>query len=202
MLTHFAPYDFFYLLICFNFPLVLPVLTSLPRVVPESITATSVMLEWDAWNQDAGDSGDGPIVAYNVYDRISMMQFQTEVVTQDVISPIQILIQNLSPVAVYNFEVRPVREGLGGEGTATQNVQVFTAPSPTNPSPPHSQVTTEISTSRTVTKAFMPTNTVETPKGRATAKTKGIHFYSMVSQDVQCSNRSKQLVSFNRLWNV
>ena len=170
--------------------LVLPVLTSLPRVDSGSITATSVVLEWDTWNPDAGDSGDGPIVAYNVYDTHSMTLIQTEVVTQEMISPITRLIQNLTPSTIYHFEVRPVREGPGGEGTATRFVTVFTASLSTEP---HSQVTTKISTSRIITETRMPTDTtylvpgiintptVEAHEESVTKKTKGNHVVSAES---------------------
>ena len=142
------------------------------------------MLEWDAWNPDAGDSGDGPIEAYNVYDRISMMQIQTEAVTQDVISPISRLIQNLSPSTLYNFEVRPVREGPA-EGTATRNVQIFTASLPTNP-PPQPQVTTSSATSKTqvVADTTKPepgvgTNMITVPKTTTPATSTGIFHFQL-----------------------
>ena len=136
---------FFCIFLC---TLVLPELKAVPRVVDGSITATSVVLEWDAWNPDGLDSGDGPIVAYNVYDTRSMTLIQTEVVTPDVIPPISRLIQNLSPSTLYNFEVRPVREGLGGEGTATRFVVVFTASLTAEPQP-QPQVTTSSVTAKT-----------------------------------------------------
>ena len=102
------------------------------------------MLQWDAWNPIGLNSGEGPIVAYKVYDTITMTLLLTESVTTDTTSLISGLIQNLTPDTAYTFEVRPVREGPGGEGIATRSVPVMTLPVATvqPPKPPMVQTTT------------------------------------------------------------
>ena len=103
----------------------------MPRIISESITTTSAMIEWDAWSLEAGDTGDGPIVAYNIYDLISGTLIESVTINSETATPISVSMQNLSPNTVHNVNVRPVREGPGGEGSSTQFVVVKTLSSNT-----------------------------------------------------------------------
>ena len=105
-----------------NFILIsgLPILGGSPTAT--NITTTSVTLEWDAWDPEAGrgDRGDGPIVGYYIhYEHMSTQEKNTSRLissanqTQSLFSW---TIEFLEPATTYHIYVTAVREGPGGEG--------------------------------------------------------------------------------------
>ncbi|XP_072022932.1 uncharacterized protein [Amphiura filiformis] len=110
----------------------LPRLTDTPTIVPGSVGATSVMIQWNAWDPAAGDTGDGPVIGYNIYYALKSMpgnrmdggfisgldQTQSEI--------IQVIVESLQPSTEYWIQVRAVREGPGGEGQLSPVVDITT----------------------------------------------------------------------------
>ncbi|XP_038066573.1 tyrosine-protein kinase receptor Tie-2-like [Patiria miniata] len=118
----------------------LPVLSQQPRV---AVTSTSATVSWQAWDYNAMDTGDGPVIAYKVYyslaSPISWMAADTVMVTD----PPQIMyssnVQLLEPNTQYVFSVAAVREGPGGEGPSSPATLKMTLPGPP-PSPTTAQI--------------------------------------------------------------
>ena len=84
-------------------------------------------LKWNAWNQDNGDIGDGPIVAYNVYETNSPFPLKRVIASPDLAPLILATIENLMAGTVYYFYVTVEREGPGGEGPVGRMVEVTTS---------------------------------------------------------------------------
>ena len=87
----------------------------------------TVVIEWDAWDPNAGDIGDGPVVLYNVYEVATFMLISTVAV-----SPTQpqttyaAIVGSLAPGTTYNYYITAVREGQGGEGPPSVHFVTFT----------------------------------------------------------------------------
>ena len=102
--------------------LALPELSDAPTA--ENIGTTSVTLKWNAWNPDNGDIGDGPIVAYNVYEFASPLISVAAVANSH--PTIEVFISTLTPGTAYSLYVRVEREGPGGEGPLSKAVSFTT----------------------------------------------------------------------------
>ena len=135
------------------------------------VNATSVTLQWDAWNSDTGDTGDGPVIGYNVYAKYksSAELHATVFINASMSQSVFTLTIGLNPGAKYGIFVKALREGPGGEGAPSPIVEV-TTPSltteqptttprsiTTNMSTTVSPVTTELSTAS----PEQPTTTVQ-----------------------------------------
>ncbi|XP_072047180.1 uncharacterized protein [Amphiura filiformis] len=137
-------------------------LTSTPEIVAGTITPTSVTIQWDAWNPYTypyTDTGDGPVIGYNIYDQITMSLLYS--VTTVFVGAISRNIAGLTPKTNYQLTVRPV--GPGGEGFATQSVTFTTLPSPTQ-SPPLYPPSTASTTTEKRTPADVQTSPPPTDK--------------------------------------
>ncbi|XP_072034064.1 uncharacterized protein [Amphiura filiformis] len=132
-------------------------LTSTPEIFPGTITPTSMTIQWDAWNPNNGDTGDGPVIGYIIYDEITMTKLHS-VTTVYVGVTLSRNIVGLTPNTYYQLTVRPVREGPGGEGFATHSVAFITLPSPTLSSPIYPP-----STARTTTERLPPPDVQTSP---------------------------------------
>ena len=157
-----------YIIFCITFS-VLPQLTRFPRA--SSIQTTTVIIEWDAWDSNAGDIGDGPVILYNVYDAQTFM-LATTVAASSSQSVYAAVIESLTPGTTYNFYITAVREGTGGEGPPSQRFVTFTTlstqPQPTT-QPPAPTTTMVIPTTKTTTNAQMQTSRMlTTMQGRDT----------------------------------
>ncbi len=110
----------------------LPTLSDPPTA--ENIGTTSVTLRWNVWNPDNGDTGDGPITAYNVYHQLSETPVASEL---HPVNPSQTeissYISSLNPNTEYHFYVKVERYGPGGEGPASPTVTVRTLTSAITP---------------------------------------------------------------------
>ena len=122
-----------------------------------------MILEWDAWDPSAGDIGDGPVIAYYVYNTESFVTILAAVI----VSPTQpqtvyiAVVGSLTPGTEYSFYVRVVREGVGGEGPpSTQFVTFTTLSSQPQPitQPPALTTTMVIPTTKTTTTSQMQTS--------------------------------------------
>ncbi|XP_072047336.1 uncharacterized protein [Amphiura filiformis] len=109
-----------------------PKLGRSPRA--DNVGITSVTVSWDAWGTYAEDTGDGPVVAYNVYNVGS-----PTVVATVAVSPTQpqtvysTVVGDLTPNMLYRFYVTVIREGANGEGPPSKFVEVTTLPVTTQP---------------------------------------------------------------------
>ena len=71
-------------------------------------------IQWDAWDPYT-DTGDGPIVAYNVYD-IESQPTRITIISANMGSKVSANVTDLSPETLYVFCIRVERVGAGGEG--------------------------------------------------------------------------------------
>ena len=149
----------------------LPSLTRPPNVT--NTTTTSVTLQWDAWNPDAGDTGDGPIDGYNIYytninTGIDMNGGFVSSLgqTHSIFSE---TVENLQPNTPYSVHVKAVREGPGGEGSASPSIEVSTLSKTTTAKP----TTSEPRTTPTIKQSTSPTTTQQLTTSGVTTTTSG-----------------------------
>ncbi|XP_071953398.1 uncharacterized protein [Antedon mediterranea] len=106
----------------------LPAYTGEPSVT--SVTGSSVELSWREWDQEQGDSGDGPIVGYIVYYYYDSTWSEIPQVSQP-----SATVTGLDYEQGYSFVVAAVREGGGGKGSlGSQSISARTLCG--EPSPP------------------------------------------------------------------
>ncbi len=136
----------------------------------DAIDTMSVTLSWDAWGTYPEDEGDGPVIAYNVYDleSLSVVASLAMSSTQTVYTAI---ISSLTPDTLYRFYIKV--EGPNGEGPPSSFVEVTTLPLTTQPQPTTKPTTTQSpSTSTTnppTTKPSTPPNVQTTMKTTTSA---------------------------------
>ena len=131
----------------------MPQLHSYPLINHDSLTSTSVTIVWNAWNPANGDTGDGPVIGYNIYDEVTMTLLLSVRTTGETTYTRNIV--GLEPNTYYKLIVKPLREGLGGEGFASGWVEVI--------SPAHSTTpTASQSTARKATTEELPMQSTTT----------------------------------------
>ena len=103
-------------------------------------------IQWDAWDPEATDAGDGPVIGYQVYYKLNQSNAsQIDAGFVPHMNETQIVFQNtigsLEPSTEYLIQVSAVREGPGGIGEPSPNVNVSTVamttelPTTTQPEP-------------------------------------------------------------------
>eukprot|EP00057_Strongylocentrotus_purpuratus_P008854 XP_011663328.1 PREDICTED: uncharacterized protein LOC105437894 [Strongylocentrotus purpuratus] len=107
----------------------LPELSSGPTV--GEISSSSVSVFWSSWIPFL-DSGDGPVVAYLIYQQtveeewIVVGKIDSGVIEGDLQRIMEFVLTELEPGTEYNISVSAVRQGPGGEGPRSPLVTVTT----------------------------------------------------------------------------
>ena len=105
---------------------VLPLLGNAPTAV--TIDTTYILLQWIAWDENPLDSGEGPVIAYKVYEVSGLVETMTVPVLDPTSSPISVVVEQLTPETSYRFYLTCVRDGEGGEGSPSQFTSATTLP--------------------------------------------------------------------------
>ncbi|KAJ8040203.1 Tyrosine-protein kinase receptor Tie-1 [Holothuria leucospilota] len=93
----------------------LPELVTAPNLIKTS--STTVTISWAAW--DESNKGTPPIIAYNLYYKLSNnldWKIATTYQVRDDQDEYNATVRHLDPDTLYDFSVAAVREGPGGEG--------------------------------------------------------------------------------------
>ncbi|XP_072047315.1 uncharacterized protein [Amphiura filiformis] len=139
-----------------------PMLGRPPRA--DNVGIASVTVSWDAWGTNAEDTGDGPVVAYNVYNVGSPTVVATVAAQQQAVY--SAVVGDLTPNTLYRFYVTV--EGTNGEGQPSQFVEVTTLPVTTQPTtttnPPTTQAPTTLTPNAQTTKTTTVGNIQTTKK--------------------------------------
>ncbi|XP_038066655.1 angiopoietin-1 receptor-like [Patiria miniata] len=114
---------------------VLPVLSQPPEV---RVKSTSAVVTWKAWGSHPMDSGDGPIIGYEIYQSVYSSSSQNQAFYISAIyqppNSFSFNFESLQQLTVYNFSVAAVREGEGGEGPRSPVTTIRTEPQGMNKS--------------------------------------------------------------------
>ncbi|KAJ8040868.1 hypothetical protein HOLleu_15294 [Holothuria leucospilota] len=105
-----------------SFPQELPRLSSPP--VNESVNGTSITISWSAWNEN-NDAGDPPVIGYIPYYRKidGNLWIRNKMTSADTL---MFTANGLDPETSTSFRVSAVRDGEGGEGPKSEELNVTT----------------------------------------------------------------------------
>ena len=161
-----------------------------------NVDSTSITLLWNAWGVNPLDSGEGPVIAYKVYEVSGLVESITVPVLDPTSSPISVVVEPLTHETVYRFYTTCVRDGEGGEGSPSQFTTVTTLPG-TIPTIPQRQTTTSVPIATTQQAPTLPT--MKSPTATMTTRVRSMTSSRSTAAPVTDTDTGKQ-ICYKELW--